>query len=209
MKSHINPSRKSFADLRHEREIASLKQTIQSLTGELELCRSQLALANAQIAWQERTIGQHTAALAEWERRYNELLDMSESMQRSLYVYEEHAGSEDDVRIDAAIMQLMELEGRNGERLFTMGRQWWGVYRVLVDHYGYPASHTAFVKRLTARGMDKARIPLKLNAMKAISGTIFEKPLDRWQSLAHKVPAATFNRHYDVAVMIRNLLNSG
>ena len=57
--------------------------------------------------------------------------------------------------------------------------------------------------------MDKARVPLKLSSLKAIAGTIFEKPFEHWPAVAHKVPAATYHRHYDVANMLGTLLVEG
>lgn len=199
-----------FADLRHEHDIAQLKQTIQSLTDELVLCRSQLTLANTQIAYQTRTIDNLRHDVADWEMRCSELLDRCESMQRSLYVYEELTGAEEDLRIDAAITELMEMTDHKGQPLITMGRQWWGIYRILVDEHGYPSGYTQFVKRMTARGMDKVRVPLKLSSLKAIAGTIFEKPFEHWTANRHKVSSdATFNRHYDVANMLRTLVGEG
>lgn len=200
-------SSKTFADLRHERDIAQLQQTIHSLTDELRLCRSQLDLSNAQIAYLNHTVEALKTDVAEWQRRYGELLDMSESMQRSLYVYEELTGTEEEVRVEAAIAELMQMTDRDGEPLVTMGRQWWGIYRILVDYLGYPAGYTQFFKHIKARGMDKARVPLKLSSLKAISGTIFERPFEQWTANRHKVASdATFNRHYDVASMMRKLV---
>lgn len=200
-------SNKTFADLRHERDIAQLQQTIHSLTDELRLCRSHLDLSNAQIAYLNHTVETLKTDVAEWQRRYGELLDMSESMQRSLYVYEELTGTEEEVRVEAAIAELMQMTDRDGEPLVTMGRQWWGIYRILVDYLDYPAGYTQFFKHMTARGMDKARVPLKLSSLKAIAGTIFEKPFEQWTANRHKVASeATFNRHYDVASMMRKLV---
>ena len=200
---------KSFSDLRKERDIAQLQQTIRSLQDELHMERSRRQLAEAQIVYQSRIIDGHKTTIAQWEQRYSELLDRSESMQHSLYVYEEHAGSEEEVRIDAAIAELMEMTDNSGQPLITMGRQWWGIYRILVDYHDYPAGYTQFVKRMTARGMDKARVPLKLSSLKAIAGTIFEKPFEHWPSLDHKVPQAIYHRHYDVANMLRTILVRG
>ena len=52
-------------------------------------------------------------------------------------------------------------------------------------------------------------MPLKLSSLKAIAGTIFEKPFEHWPAVAHKVPAATYHRHYDVANMLGTLLVEG
>ena len=197
---------KSFADLRHERDIAQLQQTIRSQQDELHMERSRRELAEAQVAHQGRIIDELKTDVAEWQRSYDELLDRCESMQRLLYMYEEHAGSEEEVRVDAAIAELMAMTDNNGEPLITMGRQWWGIYRILVDHLDYPAGYTQFVKVMTARGMDKVRVPLKLSSLKAIAGTIFEKPFEHWPSLAHKVPAATYHRHYDVASVMKKVM---
>jgi hypothetical protein len=171
--------------------------------------RSRRQLAEAQVEYLIRNVDDLKTDVAEWQQRYSELLDISESMQRSLYIYEEHAGSEEDVRIDMAIAELMDMTDNNGQPLITMGRQWWGIYRILVDYHDYPAGYTKFVKRMTARGMDKARVPLKLSSLKAIAGTIFEKPFEHWPSLAHKVPQATYQRHYDVANVLWTVLVRG
>lgn len=197
---------KSFADLRHERDIAQLQQTIRSQQDELHMERSRRELAEAQVAHQGRIIDELKTDVAEWQRSYDELLDRCESMQRLLYMYEEHAGSEEEVRIDAAIAELMDMTDNNGQPLITMGRQWWGIYRILVDYHGYPSGYTQFVKRMAARGMDKVRVPLKLSSLKAIAGTIFEKPFEHWPAVAHKVPQAIYQRHYDVANMLWTVL---
>lgn len=200
---------KSISDLRKEREIAQLQQTIRSLRAELHMERSRRQLAEAQVEYLSRNVDDLKTDVAYWKMSHDELLDINESMQRSLYIYEEHAGSEEEVRIDMAIAELMDMTDNNGQPLITMGRQWWGIYRILVDYHDYPAGYTKFVKRMTARGMDKARVPLKLSSLKAIAGTIFEKPFEHWPSLAHKVPQAIYQRHYDVANMLETLLVEG
>ena len=197
---------KSFSDLRKERDIAQLQQTIRSLQAELPRERSRRQLAEAQVDYLSRNVDDLKTDVAYWKMSHDELLDINESMQRSLYIYEEHAGSEEEVRIDAAIAELMDMTDNSGQPLITMGRQWWGIYRILVDYHGYPAGYTQFVKRMTARGMDKARVPLKLSSLKAIAGTIFEKPFENWPSLAHQVPQATDQRHYDVANVLWKIL---
>ena len=200
---------KSFSDLRKERDIAQLQQTIRSLRAELHMERSRRQLAEAQVDYLSRNVDDLKTDVAYWKMSHDELLDINESMQRSLYIYEEHAGSEEEVRIDAAIAELMDMTDNSGQPLITMGRQWWGIYRILVDYHGYPAGYTKFVKRMTARGMDKARVPLKLSSLKAIAGTIFEKPFEHWPSLAHKASAATYQRHYDVANVLWTVLVRG
>ena len=55
----------------------------------------------------------------------------------------------------------------------------------------------------------EARVPLKLSSLKAIAGTIFEKPFEHWPSLAHKVPQAIYQRHYDVANVLWTVLVRG
>lgn len=205
---YLSPN-SSYARLRKERDIAQLQQDMRSLQDELHMERSRRQLAEAQISHLNRIIDALKTDVAYWKLSHDELLDRCESMQRSLYIYEEHAGSEEEVRIDAAIAELMDMTDNNGQPLITMGRQWWGIYRILIDYHGYPAGYTQFVKRMTARGMDKARVPLKLSSLKAIAGTIFEKPFEHWPAVAHKVPAATYHRHYDVANMLETLLVEG
>jgi hypothetical protein len=200
---------KSISDLRKEHEIAQLQQTIRSLRAELHMERSRRQLAEAQVEYLSRNVDDLKTDVAYWKMSHDELLDINESMQRSLYIYEEHAGSEEEVRIDMAIAELMDMTDNNGQPLITMGRQWWGIYRILVDYHDYPAGYTKFVKRMTARGMDKARVPLKLSSLKAIAGTIFEKPFEHWPSLAHKVPQAIYQRHYDVANVLWTVLVRG
>ena len=200
---------KSISDLRKEREIAQLQQTIRSLRAELHMERSRRQLAEAQVEYLIRHVDDLKTDVAYWKMSHDELLDINESMQRSLYIYEEHAGSEEDVRIDAAIAELMDMTDNSGQPLITMGRQWWGIYRILVDYHDYPAGYTQFVKRMAARGMDKARVPLKLSSLKAIAGTIFEKPFEHWPALAHKVPQAIYQRHYDVANVLWTVLVRG
>lgn len=200
---------KSISDLRKERDIAQLQQTIRSLRAELHMERSRRQLAEAQVDYLSRNVDDLKTDVAYWKMSHDELLDINESMQRSLYIYEEHAGSEEEVRIDMAITELMDMTDNNGQPLITMGRQWWGIYRILVDYHDYPTGYTQFVKRMTARGMDKARVPLKLSSLKAIAGTIFEKPFEHWPSLAHKVPQAIYQRHYDVANMLETQLVEG
>jgi hypothetical protein len=200
---------KSISDLRKEHEIAQLQQTIRSLRAELHMERSRRQLAEAQVEYLSRNVDDLKTDVAYWKMSHDELLDINESMQRSLYIYEEHAGSEEEVRIDMAIAELMDMTDNSGQPLITMGRQWWGIYRILVDYHDYPAGYTKFVKRMTARGMDKARVPLKLSSLKAIAGTIFEKPFEHWPSLAHKVPQAIYQRHYDVANVLWTVLVRG
>jgi septal ring factor EnvC (AmiA/AmiB activator) len=105
---------KSISDLRKEHEIAQLQQTIRSLRAELHMERSRRQLAEAQVEYLSRNVDDLKTDVAEWQQRYSELLDISESMQRTLYIYEEHAGSEEDVRIDAHIAELMDMTDNSG-----------------------------------------------------------------------------------------------
>lgn len=208
MKKHTATSTaKNIAALRQERDIAKLQQKIALLEEQLRLKDSQLSFAERNNDYLNRTVEELSAEIREWTERYEEMRLTCEDMQRRFYQLEEVTGDEQDMKVDALITELMNLQGSDGTPLIHMGRQWWGIYRILVDYLGYDASHTRFVKRLRARGWGKARIPLNLSNMKAIEGTIFSKSFDSW--LVHKHKAGNelyFYRHYDVASMTRALL---
>ena len=92
---------KSFSDLRKERDIAQLQQTIRSLRAELHMERSRRQLAEAQVEYLSRNVDDLKTDVAYWKMSHDELLDINESMQRSLYIYEEHAGSEEEDTLHA------------------------------------------------------------------------------------------------------------
>ena len=92
---------KSFSDLRKERDIAQLQQTIRSLRAELHMERSRRQLAEAQVDYLSRNVDDLKTDVAYWKMSHDELLDINESMQRSLYIYEEHAGSEEEDTLHA------------------------------------------------------------------------------------------------------------
>ena len=208
MKKHTaTPTAKNIAALRQERDIAKLLQKIALLEEQVKLRDSQLGLAERNIDYLNRTVEEQSAEIREWTERYEEMRLTCEDMQRRFYQLEEVTGDEQDVKVDAMIDELMNLQSNDGTYLIRMGRQWWGIYRILVDDLGYESSLTRFVKRMQARGWDKARIPINLSNMKAIEGTIFEKRFDQWMTLKHKVKSEPyFYRHYDVASMTRALL---
>ena len=208
MKKHTaTPTAKNIAALRQERDIAKLLQKIALLEEQVKLRDSQLGLAERNIDYLNRTVEEQSAEIREWTERYEEMRLTCEDMQRRFYQLEEVTGDEQDVKVDAMIDELMSLQSNDGTYLIRMGRQWWGIYRILVDDLGYESSLTRFVKRMQARGWDKARIPINLSNMKAIEGTIFEKRFDQWMTLKHKVKSEPyFYRHYDVANMLRTLL---
>ena len=208
MKKHTaTPTAKNIAALRQERDIAKLLQKIALLEEQVRLRDSQLGLAERNIDYLNRTVEEQSAEIREWTERYEEMRLTCEDMQRRFYQLEEVTGDEQDVKVDAIITDLMNIKHDDGTYLIHMGRQWWGIYRILVDYLGYDASHTRFVKRLRARGWGKARVPLNLSNMKAIEGTIFAKSFDCWLTLKHKAGHELyFYRHYDVASMTRALL---
>ena len=203
------PAAKNIAALRQERDITKLQQKIALIEEELALKEAQLRLAENRIRHLSKTVDEQAEEIGEWMNCYEEMKETCEDMQRRFYQLEQVTGAEQDVKVDAIITDLMNIKHDDGTYLIHMGRQWWGIYRILVDYLGYDASHTRFVKRLRARGWGKARVPLNLSNMKAIEGTIFAKPFDRWLALRYKVrDKHYFYRHYDVANMMKTMVKS-
>ena len=62
---------KPFSDLRKERDIAQLQQTIRSQQDELHMERSRRELAEAQVAHQGRITDELKTDVAEWQRSYD------------------------------------------------------------------------------------------------------------------------------------------
>ena len=208
MKKHTAPPAASnIAALYRERENAKLRQENALLKEQLALKDAALKCAEKSTEFLYKTVKEQADEITEWRTRCQELQLACEEMQRRFYQLEQVTGDEQDVKVDAMIDELMNLQSNDGTYLIRMGRQWWGIYRILVDDLGYESSLTRFVKRMQARGWDKARIPINLSNMKAIEGTIFEKRFDQWMTLKHKVKSEPyFYRHYDVANMLRMLL---
>ena len=208
MKKHTAPpAARNIAALYRERDIAKLLQKIALLEEQLTIKTAALKCAEKNNEYLNKIVGEQADEIADWRSRYEDLQLTCEEMQRRFYQLEQVTGDEQDVKVDAMIDELMNLQSNDGTYLIRMGRQWWGIYRILVDDLGYESSLTRFVKRMQARGWDKARIPINLSNMKAIEGTIFEKHFDQWMTLKHKVKSEPyFYRHYDVANMLRTLL---
>ena len=211
MKKHTAPpAARNIAALYRERDIAKLQQENTLLKEQLTVKDAALKCAEKNNEFLNKVVGEQAIEIADWRTRYQELQLTCEEMQRRFYQLEQVTGDEQDVKVDAMIGELMRLQSNDGTCLIRMGRQWWGIYRILVDDLGYESSQTRFVKRMQARGWDKARIPINLSNMKAIEGTIFTKPFDQWLALKHKMTSEPyFYRHYDVANMLRTLLSSG
>ena len=208
MKKHTAPpAARNIADLYRERDIAKLQQEIVLLKEQLTAKTAALRCSEKHNEYLSKVNEEQAAQIADLCSRCTDLQQTCEEMQRRFYQLEQVTGDEQDVKVDAMIDELMNLQSNDGTYLIRMGRQWWGIYRILVDDLGYESSLTRFVKRMQARGWDKARIPINLSNMKAIEGTIFEKRFDQWMTLKHKVKSEPyFYRHYDVANMLRTLL---
>ncbi|MBO5704185.1 MAG: hypothetical protein J6R91_06440 [Bacteroidaceae bacterium] len=110
--------------------------------------------------------------------------------------------------IKACIMQLQELQDKNGKYMFTNKGHWYVVYKVLSEYYRFPEKMSDFSALMADWGMKEARVPIDYETLKKESQqlTIATKKHAEWHKV---VPADKKTMHcIELATAFLNLLKS-
>ncbi len=111
---------------------------------------------------------------------------------------------EEEERIKAALDRLMEERVADGSYLFHQQVQWYAVYRILVDYWGWRDGALAdFCRRINAMGT-KWRVACKIDGVKKINQTPpFFKAFSEWEETGN---VATYTRQQSVARRFQELM---
>ncbi len=111
---------------------------------------------------------------------------------------------EEEERIKAALDRLMEERTADGSYLFHQQVQWYAVYRILVDYWGWRDGALAdFCRRINAMGT-KWRVACKIDGVKKINQTPpFFKAFSEWEETGN---VATYTRQQSVARRFQELM---
>ncbi len=111
---------------------------------------------------------------------------------------------EEEERIKAALDRLMEERTADGSYLFHQQVQWYAVYRILVDYWGWRDGALAdFCRRINAMGT-KWRVACKQDGVKKINQTPpFFKAFSEWEETGN---VATYTRQQSVARRFQELM---
>lgn len=118
--------------------------------------------------------------------------------------YVGQARGEEEERLRAALERLMEEQGSDGKPLFQTQAQWYAVYRILVDDYGWKEGALSdFCRRIGRLGV-KWRVGCKADCLKRINQTSpFYKAFSEWEPQGSK---AIYDRQALVAERFRELM---
>lgn len=110
--------------------------------------------------------------------------------------------------LSKSIMQLMDERDEMGNPIVRYSRQWWAIYRVLVDDHGLPEGYTDFCALMDGMGLGKESgitHPCTVESLKKV-----DKPFDRaitdWEALANGTKP--HQRQYRVAVTLRRIIKA-
>lgn len=114
------------------------------------------------------------------------------------------AGSAEDERLKNVLETLMKEEDENGKALFCTQTQWYAVYRILVDYYGWRDNALAeFCRRINKLGI-RFEIPCKLDGIKKVNQTApFYKDFSEWEPEGIEI---AYNRQANVARKFKELM---
>ena len=111
--------------------------------------------------------------------------------------------------LTASIRQLMDERDAAGNHVMGFGRQWWAIYRVLVDEYGFPEGYTEFCSLMDGMGLGEGsavRLPCKMESLKKISFP-FDRKITDWDSLSGESDIS-IRRQYIVATALHRIIEA-
>lgn len=114
------------------------------------------------------------------------------------------AASAEDERLKNALETLMQEKDENGKPLFCTQAQWYAVYRILVDDYGWKDNALKeFCRRINQLGV-KFEFPCKNEGIKKVNQTApFYKAFSEWKPMGNEI---TYNRQESVARRFKQLM---
>ncbi|MBD9300572.1 MAG: hypothetical protein EGS41_11670 [Prevotella sp.] len=114
------------------------------------------------------------------------------------------AASAEDERLKNVLETLMQEKDEDGKPLFCTQAQWYAVYRILVDDYGWKDNALKeFCRRINTLDI-KFEIPCKNEGIKKVNQTApFYKAFSEWEPMGNEI---TYNRQESVARRFKQLM---
>jgi len=112
--------------------------------------------------------------------------------------------SEEEERLKAALETLLEEVDANGKKLFQTQAQWFAVYRILSDEYGWRNNALSeFCRRINQLGL-RLDIACKLEGIKKVNQTApFYKAFSEWEPMGNQT---AYDRQVKVASRFQELM---
>ena len=112
--------------------------------------------------------------------------------------------SEEEERLKAALETLLEEVDADGKKLFQTQAQWFAVYRILSDEYGWRNNALSeFCRRINQLGL-RLDIACKLEGIKKVNQTApFYKAFSEWEPMGNKT---AYDRQVKVASRFKELM---
>ena len=112
-----------------------------------------------------------------------------------------------EAKVKDALLTLLDATDEEGNRIFTEKGQWYAVYKVLSECYGYPSKISEFCEIMTNWGMDKVTPACSYESVKKIPThiTATSNKVILWHNLKDKADPK-FMKQIMVAMKLMELL---
>ena len=112
-----------------------------------------------------------------------------------------------EAKVKDTLLTLLEVTNEEGKRIFTEKGQWYAVYKVLSECYGYPTKVSEFCDIMTNWGMNKVTPACSYESVKKIPTHIMatSNKVILWHNLKDKADPK-FMKQIMVAIKLMELL---
>ena len=112
-----------------------------------------------------------------------------------------------EAKVKDTLLTLLDATDEEGNRIFTEKGQWYAVYKVLSECYGYPSKISEFCEIMTNWGMDKVTPACSYESVKKIPThiTATSNKVILWHNLKDKAEPK-FMKQIIVAMKLMELL---
>jgi hypothetical protein len=112
-----------------------------------------------------------------------------------------------EAKVKDTLLTLLDATDEEGNRIFTEKGQWYAVYKVLSECYGYPSKISEFCEIMTNWGMDKVTPACSYESVKKIPTNITatSNKVILWHNLKDKAEPK-FMKQIIVAMKLMELL---
>lgn len=112
-----------------------------------------------------------------------------------------------DVKMKETLEQLLNATDGEGKKMFTQQQQWYAVYRVLSEEYGYPKIMTDFCGVMSDIGMKDVQPPCTYQSLKKVSQKmpLLSCKTNLWGSYLNRAESNT-KKQIEIALKLMDLL---
>ena len=108
--------------------------------------------------------------------------------------------------IKKCILQLLSEKKADGICLVQRKQQWFAIYRILKDYYGFPEEPLKFFHLMKSMGLDKASVPCTYDSIKKSPHEMFYKKYTSWNEEKFDGNKDTYIQMAAIATRFRQLL---